>query len=176
MKDRRLDILCANQTKRKGYGGVIKRGSFDTYWSGVHQSQRGRRGVAFILSERLSKRVNGYECISPRLLWLREGYTHIPTWRRGGDKSMIDFIIVDHRLRSKDVDVKVHHGVKVDDNVNATKYMIDDENESEITMDEILKALKCTKVGKAPGYDRVSSEMLRGGGGIVASLVYQVSN
>ncbi|GBP43766.1 hypothetical protein EVAR_28941_1 [Eumeta japonica] len=42
--------------------------------------------------------------------------------------------------------------------------MIDDGNESEITTDEIMKALKRMKVGKAVGYDRVSSEMLRGGG------------
>ncbi|GBP22502.1 hypothetical protein EVAR_78680_1 [Eumeta japonica] len=54
MKDRRLDILCVNETKRKGSGGVIKRGSFVTYWSGVDQSQRGCRGVGFILPERLS--------------------------------------------------------------------------------------------------------------------------
>ncbi|GBP50136.1 hypothetical protein EVAR_42817_1 [Eumeta japonica] len=40
--------------------------------------------------------------------------------------------------------------------------MIDDENESEITMDEIMKALKRMKIGKAAGYDRVSSEMLKG--------------
>ncbi|GBP05348.1 hypothetical protein EVAR_76776_1 [Eumeta japonica] len=47
--------------------------------------------------------------------------------------------------------------------------MIDHGNESEIAMDEIVKALKSMKVEKA----RVSSEMLRGGGGIVASLLYQ---
>ncbi|GBP44391.1 hypothetical protein EVAR_81305_1 [Eumeta japonica] len=31
MKDRRLDILCVNETKRKGSGGAIKRGPFETY-------------------------------------------------------------------------------------------------------------------------------------------------
>ncbi|GBP18704.1 hypothetical protein EVAR_8529_1 [Eumeta japonica] len=40
IKDRRLDILCMNETKRKDSGGAIKRGSFDTYWSSVDQSQR----------------------------------------------------------------------------------------------------------------------------------------
>ncbi|GBP63058.1 hypothetical protein EVAR_87430_1 [Eumeta japonica] len=55
-------------------------------------------------------------------------------------------------------------------------YMIDDGNKREITMDEIMKALKRMKVGKAAGYDRVSSEMLRGNGDIVASLLYQLFN
>ncbi|GBP52396.1 hypothetical protein EVAR_4679_1 [Eumeta japonica] len=63
-----------------------------------------------------------------------------------------------------------------DDNVTATEYMIDDGNESEITMDEIMKALKRTKVGKAAVYDRVSSEMLRGGGCIMGSLLHQFFN
>ncbi|GBP62258.1 hypothetical protein EVAR_8594_1 [Eumeta japonica] len=71
MKDTRLDILCENGTKRKSNGGAIKRGSFDTYWAGLDQSQPGWRSVGFILSERLSECVNGYECVIPRLLWLR---------------------------------------------------------------------------------------------------------
>ncbi|GBP35239.1 hypothetical protein EVAR_19459_1 [Eumeta japonica] len=128
---------------------------------------------------------------------------------------MINFIIVDDRLRSKVVDTRVYRGINsgtdhflvvcrikalcqrwrhhakmittelgqikverwkkyfesvftcedtvADDNVNATEYMIDDGNENEITIDEIMKAQKATKVGKAYGYDRVSSEMLSGG-------------
>ncbi|GBP92323.1 hypothetical protein EVAR_67024_1 [Eumeta japonica] len=63
MKDRQLYILCANETKRKGSGGATKRGSFDTYRSGVDRSQGGCRDVGFILSERLSECVNGSECI-----------------------------------------------------------------------------------------------------------------
>ncbi|GBP22684.1 hypothetical protein EVAR_13965_1 [Eumeta japonica] len=55
----RLDILCVNETKRKGSGGAIERGCFDT-WSGADQSQRGCRGVGFILSKRLSECVNGF--------------------------------------------------------------------------------------------------------------------
>ncbi|GBP04158.1 hypothetical protein EVAR_74874_1 [Eumeta japonica] len=66
LKDRRLDILCMNEDKRKGSGGASKRGSFDTYWSGVDHNQRGCRGVDFILLERLSECVNGYECVSGR--------------------------------------------------------------------------------------------------------------
>ncbi|GBP29378.1 hypothetical protein EVAR_22750_1 [Eumeta japonica] len=62
------------------------------------------------------------------------------------------------------------------DNFTTTEYKIDDGNESEITMDEIMKALKHMKVGKAAGYDRVSSEMLRGGGGTVTGLLYQLFN
>ncbi|GBP80524.1 hypothetical protein EVAR_63274_1 [Eumeta japonica] len=63
-----------------------------------------------------------------------------------------------------------------DDDVTAAECMIDGGNESEITMDEIKKVLKLMEVGKAAGYDRVSSEMLRGDGGIVASLLYQLFN
>ncbi|GBP08001.1 hypothetical protein EVAR_78124_1 [Eumeta japonica] len=63
-----------------------------------------------------------------------------------------------------------------DGNVTATEYMIDDGNESEITMDEILKALKRTKVGKAAGYGRTSSEILRGGRDTVTSPLYQLFN
>ncbi|GBP15443.1 Mini-chromosome maintenance complex-binding protein [Eumeta japonica] len=59
-----------------------------------------------------------------------------------------------------------------DDNVTSTEYMIDDANKSEITMDEIMKALKCMKVRKFK-YDIVMSDMLRGGGGIVARCVRQ---
>ncbi|GBP82686.1 hypothetical protein EVAR_27012_1 [Eumeta japonica] len=47
--------------------------------------------------------------------------------------------------------------------------MIDDGNEREITMDDILKALKRMKVGKTAGYDRDSSEMVRGDEGILGS-------
>ncbi|GBP42564.1 hypothetical protein EVAR_82014_1 [Eumeta japonica] len=63
-----------------------------------------------------------------------------------------------------------------DDNVTATEYTIDDENAGEITMEEIMKALKRMKVEKAAGYDRVLSEILGGGGGTVASLLYQLFN
>ncbi|GBP47500.1 hypothetical protein EVAR_30588_1 [Eumeta japonica] len=36
-KNRRLYILCVNKIQTKGSDGAIKRGSFDTYWSGVDQ-------------------------------------------------------------------------------------------------------------------------------------------
>ncbi|GBP61972.1 hypothetical protein EVAR_40980_1 [Eumeta japonica] len=39
-----------------------------------------------------------------------------------------------------------------DDNVTATEYMIDDGNEREITMNEIIKGLKRTKVRKATAF------------------------
>ncbi|GBP41710.1 hypothetical protein EVAR_33701_1 [Eumeta japonica] len=39
-------------------------------------------------------------------------------------------------------------------------------------MNEIMKALKRMKIGKAAGCDRVSSEMLKGGGGLGATLLY----
>ncbi|KAI5640813.1 reverse transcriptase (RNA-dependent DNA polymerase) domain-containing protein [Phthorimaea operculella] len=52
----------------------------------------------------------------------------------------------------------------------------DIENESEIEMDEIVKALKSMKSGKAAGYDRVSVEMLKAGEGVVASQLYLLFN
>ncbi|GBP96759.1 hypothetical protein EVAR_68206_1 [Eumeta japonica] len=42
-----------------------------------------------------------------------------------------------------------------DYNVIVTEFVIDEDNENEITMEE--------KAGEAAGYDRVSSEMLRSG-------------
>jgi hypothetical protein len=35
------------------------------------------------------------------------------------------------------------------------------ENDCEIRMEEIVKALKCMKAGKVTGYDKVSLKMLR---------------
>ncbi|GBP60227.1 hypothetical protein EVAR_44602_1 [Eumeta japonica] len=55
--------------------------------------------------------------------------------------------------------------------ISITEYKIDYENESEITMDGIMKELKRVKVGKTAGCDRVSSEMRRARWGIVASLL-----
>ncbi|GBP35088.1 hypothetical protein EVAR_28285_1 [Eumeta japonica] len=43
-------------------------------------------------------------------------------------------------------------------------------------MDEIMKALKPMKIGKAAGYERVSSEILRGGGRTVVDLLYELFN
>ncbi|GBP70799.1 hypothetical protein EVAR_52926_1 [Eumeta japonica] len=71
MKDWRLDIVGVNESKRRGSGGTIKCGSFDTYWSDVDQSQRGCRGIGFILSKRLFECVNRYEYVCLRLLRLR---------------------------------------------------------------------------------------------------------
>ncbi|XP_048489161.1 uncharacterized protein LOC125491386 [Plutella xylostella] len=45
---------------------------------------------------------------------------------------------------------------------------VDEENK--IIMKEIMEALKRMKVGKSAGYDRVSLEMLRAGGGVAANL------
>lgn len=57
---------------------------------------------------------------------------------------------------------------------------VNDENESanvgEINMDEIVSAIKSLKVGKAAGCDRITTEMLTEGGGVIASLVYLIFN
>ncbi|GBP05970.1 hypothetical protein EVAR_3237_1 [Eumeta japonica] len=71
MKNRRLDILCVNKTNRKGNGGAIKRETFDSYWSGVDQSQRGCHGVEFILSERLSECLNRLRICESKAFWFQ---------------------------------------------------------------------------------------------------------
>ncbi|GBP11106.1 hypothetical protein EVAR_79765_1 [Eumeta japonica] len=85
------------------------------------------------------------------------------------------FVLVDKARKICEVN-KTTNDTVANDSVITTECTIDDGNESEITMDEIMKALKRMKVGKAAGCDKVSSEMLRGGGGIVASLLYQFFN
>ena len=49
--------------------------------------------------------------------------------------------------------------------------MMGDENESEITKEEVERALKETKTGKAPGVDGVTAEMLKEGGVTVMECV-----
>ncbi|GBP76803.1 hypothetical protein EVAR_42653_1 [Eumeta japonica] len=185
VKDKRLDLLCVNETKRKGSGRAIKSESFDTYWSGVDQSQRACRGVGFILSERLSECVNGYECISPKLLWLqvirhqaklvtaeleqikvgKHRNQNVKDEYAERSKDSLDEIKQYERLEldglwkvAKSVLIdEAKKDTVADDDVTAPEYMLDDGNEC-----EIVKALKRMKVEKAAGYDRVSSEMLSG--------------
>ncbi|CAK1594698.1 unnamed protein product [Parnassius mnemosyne] len=52
----------------------------------------------------------------------------------------------------------------------------EEEIDRDISIDEIMKAMKNMKAGKAAGYDRVSLEMLRAGEGVVADLLYTLFN
>lgn len=70
MSERKIDILCVNETKRKGRD-TTKHGPYSAYWSGVPSNQRGGQGVGVILSARMDECVTMIECVSPRLLWLR---------------------------------------------------------------------------------------------------------
>jgi exonuclease III len=70
MNERSIDVLCVNETKRKGCGTSIH-GPYTAYWSGVPSSNRGCKGVGLLLSNRMAECVNEYEYVSPRLLWLR---------------------------------------------------------------------------------------------------------
>ncbi|GBP79039.1 hypothetical protein EVAR_56654_1 [Eumeta japonica] len=120
------------------------------------QSQRGCRGVGFVLSERLFECVNGYKCICSNS---SRSLAHIsPKLLPPGEE-----------FRAND---PVADGI-----VTATECMIEDGKEKEIAMDQIMKVLKRMKAGKAGKtfgkYDRVSSEMLRGGGSIVIVLLYK---
>ncbi|CAK1586485.1 unnamed protein product [Parnassius mnemosyne] len=70
MNDRGIDVLCVNETKRKGRD-VTAHGMYTAYWSGVDETERACQGVGVILSERMGQCVKEYECVSPRLLWIR---------------------------------------------------------------------------------------------------------
>ncbi|CAK1604149.1 unnamed protein product, partial [Parnassius mnemosyne] len=216
MYDRGIDVLCVNETKRKGKDATTH-GMYTAYWSGVDETERACQGVGIILSERMGHCVKEYECVSPRLLWIRMkvglkklfvlgiyapdmskptyireqfwelvrmvlmkckvnenivilgdlrrvgvrrlGYErilgtfgdesinengesllavcveknlvvtntffhhkkiHTYTWERGDDRSMIDFIIVDQRMRSAVVDTRVYRG----SNVGTDHYLV----------------------------------------------------
>ncbi|GBP54701.1 ATP-binding cassette sub-family A member 3 [Eumeta japonica] len=98
---------------------------------------------------------------------------------RGNGSSRLDYgdkVRHSSRLVPRRAETRTEVCFVADDNNAVNEYMIDDGNESEITIDAIMKALKHMKVGKAAGYDKVSSEMLRGAGGIVASLLYWLFN
>ncbi|XP_050684118.1 craniofacial development protein 2-like [Leptidea sinapis] len=70
MNERKLDVLCVNETKCKGKE-ILTRGPFTEIWSGVPDEEHGSNGVGILLSERMSECMREYECVSPRLIWVR---------------------------------------------------------------------------------------------------------
>lgn len=70
MEEKKLDVLCVNETKRKGKG-VSEHGPFKALWSGVAENDHASMGVGLLLSERMIECMTEYECVSPRLLWVR---------------------------------------------------------------------------------------------------------
>ncbi|GBP09329.1 hypothetical protein EVAR_5762_1 [Eumeta japonica] len=87
---------------------------------------------------------------------------------------MADFMqIKNHYPLSKWSDPKWILFLQLTDNVTTTECMIDDGNENEMTMDEIMTVLKL-EVGKAVKADKILIEILKGDGGIVARLLYQI--
>ncbi|KAI5644400.1 reverse transcriptase (RNA-dependent DNA polymerase) domain-containing protein [Phthorimaea operculella] len=70
MDKRRIDVLCVNETKRKGCD-MTKHGPYVAYWSGFPITDRGCKGVGVFLSARMAECVTEFECVSPRLLWIR---------------------------------------------------------------------------------------------------------
>ena len=70
MSERHIDMLCVNETKRKGRD-ITKHGPYTAYWSGVPSTTRACQGVGVILSARMNECVKEIECVSPRLLWMR---------------------------------------------------------------------------------------------------------
>ncbi|CAG9136030.1 unnamed protein product [Plutella xylostella] len=67
---RGMDLLCVNESKRKGRG-ITTHGTLTAYWSRVPESEHGCQGVGIVLSERWNNCVKEYECVSPRLIWIR---------------------------------------------------------------------------------------------------------
>ena len=70
MDEKGLDIVCLNETKKKGRGLCEKNG-VNVIWSGVPEEEHAKQGVAAILSKRMSECMKDFECVSPRLIWIR---------------------------------------------------------------------------------------------------------
>jgi exonuclease III len=70
MTERKIDVLCLNETKRKGKD-MSMHGPLMALWSGVSDDERGSQGVGIVLSERMAECLREYECVSPRMLWAR---------------------------------------------------------------------------------------------------------
>lgn len=70
MNEKRVDVLCVNETKRKGCDTTYH-GGYTAYWSGVPATARACQGVGIILSARMAECVTEFECVSARLMWMR---------------------------------------------------------------------------------------------------------
>ncbi|XP_063543201.1 uncharacterized protein LOC134751686 [Cydia strobilella] len=70
MDERKIDILCVNETKRKGCDTTLH-GTYTAYWSGVPSSDRACQGVGVVLSARMAECVREFECVNSRLMWIR---------------------------------------------------------------------------------------------------------
>lgn len=70
MNERGIDVLCVTETNRRGQGNTTL-GAYSAYWSGVHDTDRASKGVGIVLSERMAKCVTDYECVNPRVIWVR---------------------------------------------------------------------------------------------------------
>ncbi|GBP57380.1 hypothetical protein EVAR_27411_1 [Eumeta japonica] len=194
MKYRRLNISYVNETIRKC--GAIKRGSFQTYWSDVEPANEDdAKDTLIYLDEKLQDQnfkdeyVERFKDSLGAFKKQAKNFFEYGEKARNNSKTSSIHVIkhddvhllneennVKWRWKNYDESVFACENTVADDNVTATKYMIEGGNESEITMDEVMIALKCMKIGKAVRYDRVSLEMLGGGGGTVASLFYQLLN
>lgn len=70
MKGKNIEMLCVNETKRKGISMEECQG-FTAIWSGVPVETTASQGVGILLSNRLRDCMKEYKCVSPRLIWLR---------------------------------------------------------------------------------------------------------
>ncbi|MFA0954723.1 endonuclease/exonuclease/phosphatase family protein, partial [Klebsiella pneumoniae] len=80
MQERKLDVLCVSETKRKGKEVHLvepvddcdgKEGGYQALWSGVDSDAHGSQGVGLILSCRVKQHMRDYRLVSSRLLWVR---------------------------------------------------------------------------------------------------------
>jgi exonuclease III len=63
MKARKLDVLCASETKRKGKDVQDMQGGCLALWSGVESGEHGSQGVGMIFSEKAKRHVRKYELV-----------------------------------------------------------------------------------------------------------------
>lgn len=61
MSEKRIEVLCVNETKRKGCE-TTTHGPYTTYLCGVPETSRGCQGVGVLLADRMNESVTGYNC------------------------------------------------------------------------------------------------------------------
>ncbi|XP_044755085.1 craniofacial development protein 2-like [Coccinella septempunctata] len=70
-----LDMLVITETKKKGNGKMAIDDRYTLVWSGVHQDERARSGVGFLMkSEVEEKYLNKWEAINERIMVVEMSY------------------------------------------------------------------------------------------------------
>ena len=60
--------------------------------------------------------------------------------------------------------------------LNMLKNIFDDYIKQSISKDEITKVIKCLKNRKSPDCDKIITEVIKGGGGCMVSMLHKIFN